>query len=186
MIFLSENLGSKVPGGFFLLISLILFSGIQGRAEEKKAASGNEKIRISAQSLEADDAEKYAEFSGNVRVVQGETLINSDRLKIFYAGNPIRGENAEKNAGKSGDSIEKIVASGNVRIRFDNMDALASEAVYTTADRVMVLHGPGAQIRKADSGEIKGDKIIIRRDDGNIRFEGAVEGFLLPGEKGLN
>lgn len=152
-----------------------------------KAESGSQRIQISAESLEADDAKKYAEFAGNVRAVQGETVITSDRLKIFYEGNPAsRDEKKEKALENTGDAIQKIVASGNVKIRFDNMDAQASEAVYTTADRILVLSGPGARIRKPDSGEITGNKIIIRRDDGRIRFEGGVEGFLLPGEKGLN
>jgi len=153
------------------------------RAESVSPEKKTEKIQISAQNLEADDAKKYAEFSGNVRVVQGETVITSDRLKIYYEGNPTR---SEKNTKGSGDAIQKIVASGNVKIRFDNMDAQAAEAVYTTADRIMVLSGPGAQIRKTDSGEISGNKIIIHRDDGRIRFEGGVQGFLMPGEKGLN
>jgi len=152
-----------------------------------KAGGQNQRIEITAQSLEADDAKKYAEFAGNVRAVQGETVITADRLKIFYEGNPAaRGEKKETGAKKPGDAIQKIVASGNVKIRFDNMDAQAAEAVYTTSDRILTLSGPGARIRKPDSGEISGSKIIIHRDDGRIRFEGGVEGFLLPGEKGLN
>ncbi len=152
-----------------------------------KQENGTQKIQITAESLEADDAKKYAEFAGNVRAVQGGTVITSDRLKIFYEGNPAaRGEKKETSVKKPGDAIQKIVASGNVKIRFDNMDAQAAEAVYTTADRILVLSGPGARISKPDSGEITGSKIIINRDDGRIRFEGGVEGFLLPGEKGLN
>ena len=152
-----------------------------------KEGERSQRIQISAESLEADDAKKYAEFAGNVKAVQGETVITSDRLKIYYEGNPAAyGEKKESSAKKTGDAIQKIVASGNVKIRFDNMDAQASVAVYTISDRILILNGPGARIRKPDSGEITGNKIIIRRDDGRIRFEGGVEGFLLPGEKGLN
>ncbi len=173
-----------------LAILAACFCTVQWAAAQSpsgKGGEGGQKIQISAESLEADDAKKYAEFAGNVKAVQGETVITSDRLRIYYEGNPgAYGEKKETAAKNTGDAIQRIVASGNVKIRFDNMDAQASEAVYTTADRILILNGPGARIRKPDSGEIAGSKIIIHRDDGRIRFEGGVEGFLLPGEKGLN
>lgn len=173
-----------------LAILAVFFCTVQWAAAQSpagKAGNGSQRIQISAESLEADDAKKYAEFAGNVRAVQGETVIASDRLKIYYEGNPAaQGDKKETSAKNTGDAIQRIVASGNVKIRFDNMDAQASEAVYTTSDRILILSGPGAIIRKPDSGEITGNKIIIHRDDGRIRFEGGVEGFLLPGERGLN
>ncbi len=168
---------------------LMLFTGICApvvRAETSPAA-GKDKIHISSESLVANDAEKYAEFIGHVKAVQGDTKIIADRLKIYYEGNP-RQSSAEpaKNAGSAGDSIKKIVAVGNVKITFDGTVAESREAVYTTADRILVLSGPNARVTKADSGEISGTKISINRESGQIKFEGNVEGLFFPGQKGLN
>jgi hypothetical protein len=43
-----------------------------------------------------------------------------------------------------GQSLEKLVATGNVEIKFDNRLAVARQAVYITAQRMLILTGPGA------------------------------------------
>lgn len=151
------------------------------------APAKNEKIHISSESLVVNDAEKYAEFIGGVKAVQGQTVILSDRLKIYYEGNPRKpaGAGAES-AGATGDSIQRIVATGNVRITFEDTLAESREAVYTTADRILVLSGPNAKVTKTNSGTISGSRISINRESGQIRFEGKVEGLFYPGEKGID
>ena len=66
------------------------------------------------------------------------------------------------------------------------MVAEAREAVYTTADRILVLSGPDSRVTRPDSGTISGSRITVERETGRIRFEGNVEGVFIPGEKGLN
>jgi lipopolysaccharide transport protein LptA len=146
-----------------------------------------EKIHISSESLVVNDAEKFAEFIGNVKAVQGTTEIVSDRLKIYYEGNPRPASGgAPEGDGEARDSIKRIVATGHVKIHFDDTVAESREAVYTTADRILVLSGPNSKVTKPSSGEISGSKISIHRDSGQIKFEGNVEGLFFPGEKGLN
>ncbi len=150
-------------------------------------AERKEKIHISSESLVVNDADKFAEFIGNVRAVQGTTEIVSDRLKIYYEGNPRQVSGGDAGGpGRTGDSIKKIVATGNVKIHFDDTVAESREAVYTTADRILVLSGPNSKVTKPSSGEISGSKISINRESGQIKFEGNVEGLFFPGEKGLN
>jgi len=146
-----------------------------------KKDTKKERIHISAQRLIADDTEKYAEFIGNVKAVQGSTTINSDSLKIYYEA---RTENQIKE--QTQDSIKKIIATGNVKIKFDDIDAQAEEVIYTTKDRVLILNGPGAKVIKKGSGSTSAKKITIYRDSGQIQFEGGVEGIFFPGEKDLN
>lgn len=158
------------------------------RAEDRIGASEKkEKIHISSESLVVNDAEKYAEFIGGVRAVQGQTVIVSDRLKIYYEGNPRKPSGAGAgSAGATGDSIKRIVATGNVKITFEETLAESREAVYTTADRMLVLSGPDAKVTKTNSGTISGSRISINRESGQIKFEGKVEGLFYPGEKGLD
>lgn len=176
----------------FLLIWLGIFAAArpawtQAEASPVGGAAQKENIHISSESLVVNDTEKFAEFIGNVKAVQGNTEIVSNRLKIYYEGNPRKpSDETPKNAGARGDSIKKIVAIGNVKISFDDTVAESREAVYTTSDRMLVLTGPNAKVTKPSSGEISGSKIFINRDSGQIKFEGRVEGIFFSGEKGLN
>ncbi len=172
-----------------LLVSVLFWTGPVAPAFAQTGttpdtAEGEEGgIYITSDSLTANDAEQYAEFAGNVRAIQGNTVIVSDRLRIFYQdrnGSPEDGEVPGQGA------VREIVASGNVRITFDDMVAEGEEAVYTTENRVLVISGPEARVTRDQTGTISGARIIVDRDDGKIRFEGGVEGMFFPGDRGLN
>jgi lipopolysaccharide export system protein LptA len=156
-----------------------LFQAAYGESEP------TEKIHVTAQNLVVDDADKFAEFTGNVKAVQGKTIITADRLKIFYEGSPdalsAKNGTSEKKCG-----IRSLEASGHVIILFDTMTAQGEKAVYTTADRVLVLSGPEASVTRPESGSISAAKIIVNRVTGRIRFESNVDGTFFPGDKGLN
>ncbi len=146
----------------------------------------NQKIYITSDKLVANDAEKYAEFIGNVKATQGNTVITSDKIRIYY-GKAADNEKAKKaKDSRMAGSVRKIVATGNVKIKFDDIQGEAKEAIYTTKDRTVVLNGPGAKIIKKGSGQTQSDKIIINRENGCIRFEGNVKGEFFAGDKGLN
>lgn len=168
-------------GSAVIILCILFFFIGDGEAQsvlDQKASK--EKIVITSQSLTADDNKKFAEFIGKVKAVQGDTTITSDRLKIYYQGK-------KDKAGKEmQDSIKKIVASGSVNIQLDDMTAESRKAVYTTADRILVLSGPDSSVTRPESGTISGSKIIVERDTGKIRFEGGVKGTFIPGDKGLD
>jgi lipopolysaccharide export system protein LptA len=153
----------------------------QDPAADGAGAEKTPPVQITAQNLVADDVEKTATFSGEVRAVQGDTVILSDRLIIRYAGNPM----AEGGGAGKGGGIRELEAEGNVRITFDEIVAESPKAVYTPADRVLVLSGPGSRVTRPESGTISGKTITVFRDDGRIRFEGGVEGLFFPGDAGL-
>lgn len=144
-------------------------------------ADRKEKIHISANTLMVDGEGKYGEFTGNVRVTQGSTVITSDRLKIFY-----KAAQGKKNASGE-DAIEKIIAEGHVRITFDDKVAETDQAVYTTADQVLILSGANSKVTTGNDS-ISGAKITLFRADGRIKVESSsdkpVEAVFYPDEKG--
>ncbi len=145
----------------------------------------NEKIHITADKLISDNEAKYTEFIGNVRAVQGDTVITADKLKIFYK----RGMDNKKNPPAGDESIKKIVANGNVQIKFDNRVAVTQQAVYITETRVLVLSGADSKIISGNDS-ISGEKITLYRTDGRIKVESGkekrVEAVFYSGEKGIN
>lgn len=86
------------------------------KAPKLKKDEGEKKIHITADRLVAEGNSNNAEFIGNVRAVQEATVITSDRLKIFYKKDP----SGSKDGSKGEDSIKEIIASGNVKILFDD------------------------------------------------------------------
>ena len=149
-----------------------------------KGDGGNGAIHITSDKLMADKKAGYAEFIGHVKTTQGDTVITSDRLKIFY----------NKNIANNGplsvkeESIHKIVAKGNVKIKFDNRVATAQQAVYNTETMVLVLSGNNSKIISGNDS-ISGEKITFYRTDGRINVESGnkkrVEALFYSGQKGI-
>ena len=109
-------------------------------------------------------------------------MITADRLKIFFTGK------SEKDNASPTQSMEKLVATGNVEIKFDNRLAVAQQAVYITAQRVLTLTGPEATVTSGDN-TISGESITFYREDGRFTVEGGsngrVKAIILPEESGL-
>jgi lipopolysaccharide export system protein LptA len=150
----------------------------QAKAAEPEA----KKIQITAERLISDTTNNTAEFIGNVRASQGNTLITADNLKVFFAGK------SGPDEASPAQSLEKLVAAGNVEIKFDNRLAVARQAVYITAQRVLILTGPGASVTSGDN-IITGETITFYREDGRFTVEGGSNGrvtaVIVPEETGL-
>jgi len=172
-----------------LFTAAILLASVSAWADDKTNSPGPEvdaqKILITARQLVTNTATRLAEFQGEVRVRQGETVIDADSLKIHYTGGP----QDKTTASAEGESIEKIIAEGNVKIQMDNRIAFADHAVYTTADSVLVLTGKNSRLTSGNNS-ITGSKITFFRADGRVKVEAGedrrVEAVLFPGDKGLD
>ncbi len=165
----------SIACGIALCIGLTAVAAAQ--AEKGPEAGTPEEIHISADRMLSDTQAQYVEFTGNVKATQGDTDIQAKRLKIFY--------HKDKKGERPGGMIEKITASGAVRIKFDDKLAQTQEAVYTTDNEVLVLSGPDS---KVSSGQeyISGSKITVNRKTGQIQVEGSVKGVIYPKDKGID
>ncbi len=152
-------------------------------AEESDQLKKRDPIRITADKLVTDNAKRSAQFSGNVKAVQGNTVITADRLSIFYTSD------GGSSAAAPGSNIERLKAEGNVRIEFDNKVAVSNQAVYIIAERKLVLSGPGSKVVSGQD-EISGSKITFFRDDGRVTLEGdennRVNAIIHSDHQGLN
>ena len=157
-------------------------------ADDKSLDTGNdikdEMIFITSDKLISDNGAGYAEFIGNVRAVQGTTVITANKLKIYYN----EGLNNNKNIVASEESIKKIVANGNVTIESDNRTMKTEHAVYTTATGIVVLSGANSKIIDGNNS-ISGSKITLFRNSGRIQVESGgdkrVEALIYSGKNGI-
>ena len=142
----------------------------------------NNKIHISADKLISSIETGYIEFVGNIRATQKNTVINADKLKVF-----LKMERYNNKGITDKDSIQKIVADGNVKIWFDNRIATAEQAVYHTQTGILVLSGANSKVISGNDS-IAGAKITLSRKNGRIQVESSdakrVEAIIYPKERG--
>ena len=154
------------------------------KIQKQKKDESEKKIHITADRLIAEGNSNNAEFIGNVRAVQETTVITSNKLKIFYK----KDSSGIENNSKGGESIKEIIATGNVKILFDDKIAETEQAVYTAETRILVLNGLNSKITSGKN-TISGSKITFFRDDGRINVEGSgnnrVEAFFESDGKSL-
>jgi len=174
-----------------LFVAVLLFFSFHSgyifaadKTTKLQKGGGVEKTHITADTLIVDGNSDRAEFIGNVKVVQGTTVITSDRLKIFYQKDIAKPEDNVK--GK--ESIKEIIATGNVNILFDDKIAKTQHAVYTAKTRIFTLTGPGSKITSKNNS-ISGSKITFFRDDGHVKIESSrsnrVEAIIESDGKGI-
>ena len=164
---------------FFIILLLLSVAFAEENPLPKDEVK--EKIHVTADSLSSDSDAKFAEFIGNVKATQGDFVIKSDRLKIYYK------ESAESKAVPGAtESIEKIVATGNVEIKSEESVGLTEQAEYDTKTMIVVLTGENSKVFD-QKNSVTGSKITLYRNDGRVKVEGdknkKVNAVLYPKEK---
>jgi lipopolysaccharide export system protein LptA len=161
-------------------------------------------IQIEAATLEMRDKQKEATFSGNVKVVQGDTTMTSKKLVVFYesknqagaapTGNA-KGGKAAKAAppmqsampGPDGSSsIRRLEASGNVVVTQKDQVVTGQSAVFDTKTNLVTM--AGGVVLTQGKNVLQGDRLIVDMTTGVSRVEsdsGRVRGlFISSGQQG--
>lgn len=122
-------------------------------------ALNDKPVEITSDRLDVYDSKKLAIFSGNVKVKQKDTVINSDELHVFYRES---GDNEKKNgdegAMNSGD-IERIEAKGRVRIVQGDRIITGDNAVFFNEEEKVIV--TGNTVMQEGKNTIKGGKITF-------------------------
>jgi lipopolysaccharide export system protein LptA len=156
------------PGN--ILVSFLLLLALPGMVVSQEAGPGTDggsRIHITSDRLVSRQADHFAEFSGNVRATQENTIITAETLRVHFR----ESNRVSPGAEGSEDAIEKLVASGNVVIDYENARAFCEQAVYTTSDGLLVLSGEKVTITDGGSS-ITGQKIVLNRITGEIVVTG--------------
>ena len=158
--------------GFALLIALgVVWTYASGFAQDEKATQKNESagspIKISADRLDSNPVEKYAEFIGNVKATQADYVITSQSLKIYYNGDLI---NRKKDSSDK-DMLQKIVASGDVEVNSNQFTAKTERLEYNFKTQKLELSGQNSTIT-VGKNSITGSKITYYRAEERFKVEG--------------
>ncbi|MDP1890077.1 MAG: LPS export ABC transporter periplasmic protein LptC [Gemmatimonadaceae bacterium] len=106
-----------------------------------KQKDKKEKIVITCDGpLEVDYEKNIAVFNNNVKVEKTDLTIYSDKMQVYFTSKQGDPKNDQESALMS-NSINKIVSQGNVRIVRGENTSYSQEAVYTDADKKIILTG---------------------------------------------
>ena len=166
---LSRCLLLFVLSGAFLFDALVV-SWI-GHANDKLPVCTDKNksrtIHINADRLISDIEGGWAEFTENVCVTHKSLIIKSDSLKIYY-NKLFKGQNKPA-AGQ--ELIEKIIVTGNVHIKSDELVATSHQAIFTKETGIIILSGHGSKVI-SKKNSIAGSQIILYMDEECIKVKG--------------
>jgi len=213
--------GIKPGAGGVMAAALVLVAALAAsRVHAQSAVSGvpnamqgftqnrDQPIQIEAASLEMRDKKKEATFSGNVKVVQGDTTMTSKTLVVFYESSGASGTtspqpaNANANANpKAGakppagapmqsatpgpggaSSIKRLEARGNVVVTQKDQVVTGETAVFDTKANLITMLG-GVVLTQCKN-VLRGDRLMVDMTTGVSRVEsdsGKVQALLPQG-----
>jgi lipopolysaccharide export system protein LptA len=187
-------------------------SVVQGVPNAMQGFSQNrdQPIQIESATLEMRDKKKEATFSGNVKVVQGDTTMTSKVLVVFYESSPAAGapgapaapaapadanaKAASKSApmqsatpGPGGaSSIRRLEAKGNVVVTQKDQVVTGETAVFDTKTNLVTMLG--GVVLTQGKNVLRGDRLVVDMTSGVSRVEsdsGRVQGlFQSSGQNG--
>jgi lipopolysaccharide export system protein LptA len=173
-------------------------STVQGVPNAMQGFSQNrdQPIQIEAASLEMRDKKKEATFTGDVKVVQGDTTMKSKILVVFYdsadkpaAGTPAAAAKAPIKAatpGPSGSSsIRRLEAKGNVIVTQKDQVVTGETAVFDTKTNLVTMLG--GVVLTQGKNVLRGDRLVVDMTTGVSRVEsdsGRVQGLFQSSGQG--
>jgi lipopolysaccharide export system protein LptA len=148
-----KNSPASVFGIITLLAGIIFFGSPQilfsASNDTTSAEEDTDRLVISAEdSGKIDLVNSSMEYNDNVRITYGETVITADNVIIHFKDFNT-GLSADGGLLRSKESLEKFIASGNVRISSENGIATGEKAVYDSSADTLVITGNDATVVSA-------------------------------------
>lgn len=150
-------------------------------------------VHIEAATLEVRDKVKVATFSGSVKVTQGDTVMRSKSLVVFYdQENDAAGKSKNLQAAAPGpggqQKIKRLEARGSVIVTQKEQTATGELGVFEMASNTVTL--TGNVVMTQGQNVLRGERLMVDLTTGVSRVEaskngqGRVQGLFLPGGAG--
>ena len=131
----------------------------------------NEPVRIEAATLEVRDKDKYATFSGNVKVVQGDTTMRCKSLVVFYEKQGAPGDMKAASPGPGGQQqISRLEARGGVHVTQKDQVATGETGLFDMRNNTVTL--VGNVVVSQGRNVLRGSRLVVDLTTGVSRVEG--------------
>jgi lipopolysaccharide export system protein LptA len=168
-------------------LAAMLVVGMPGAAAAQNQVQGalpsqnnGQPIHIEVMTLEIRDKDKTATFSGDVKVVQGDTTMRCRTLVVFYG--PEEGTGATKSAAAptstesqaapgmpQGGDIRRAEARGEVTVVSKDQNASGDLGVYDTKAKTITL--TGNVVVSQGKNVVRGERVVVNTVTGDARVE---------------
>ena len=176
------GIGNAVAMLLFALVAGLIMTSTGVSAQERTGGgtalsmgamkvSADQPVEVTSDELQVDQTANTATFQGNVIVVQGDMRLSSDSVLVEYG--------PSEEGGRS--RIQKMTATGDVLMTSPTESAEGREAVYTVADRTLVMTGD--VVVTQGPSVITGERMVVRLDDGTAVMEGRVRTVIETGRE---
>ena len=136
----------------------------------------NQPVQINAQTLEVRDKSKVATYTGNVRLVQGDTTLRCTKLIVYYDGEQAAGNSVKAaTPGPAGSQqIRHIEAIGSVIVTQKDQTATGEKAIYDIKDDTVTLSPvPGGYVVVTQGQDVvRGRHLTVHLASGVSQFDG--------------
>lgn len=135
--------------------------------------SGDRPIQIESDKLEVHQNEHTAVFTGNVTVVQGDTLMKAGTMTVHYSQDEKSGTASDSaSALPSGSSnIERIEAEGKVYVKSEDQVATGDRGSFDMKTEVLVLSGDQVVLTQGEN-VVVGCKLTVYTRSGEAKLDG--------------
>lgn len=131
-------------------------------------SSNGQPIEIESNELQVEDKTKVATFIGNVVVVQGDTRLETARLKVFYDGDG----NSGAQPATAQQEISRLEAAGGVHISSKDQTATGDAANFDMKREVMVMTGREVVLSQG-ANVVVGNRLTVNLKTGQANLKAA-------------
>lgn len=153
---------------FAVIVALALPAGAQQVAFGGIRADAKAPVEVTADSLNVNQGDGTAVFSGHVLVVQGGLRMQAAEIRVGYAPD-------------DRSKIQTMHATGGVTLVSPTEAAEAKEAVYDVAGGSVVMTGD--VLLTQGQSVMSGQKLTVDLRSGTGQMDGRVKTILQPGAK---
>jgi len=153
--------------------------GAMSEAFKGFGSNGRDPIQIEADSLEVLDRDRNAVFTGNVNVRQKDTVLKTQRLKVFYEGKAADG--LAQATGGSNQQIRRFEAEGRVLISQKDQTVTGDRGWFDM--RAQTAQISGSVVLTQGKSVARGDRLSIDLKSGQYKLDnsgGRVQLILEP------
>ncbi|MGM0681298.1 MAG: lipopolysaccharide transport periplasmic protein LptA [Thermodesulfobacteriota bacterium] len=147
--------------------------GVKERSSKKNSREDNwrisQPVHIEADRMLSDQQEDAVFFTGNVVAVQGDLAINSRKMTVYYKNNGEGNNSQPEKMGGQGQQINKIIASGEVKVSRGNLTAAGDKVIFALRDEKIFITG-NAKVWHQDN-LVQGEKVVFDLQEGTTVFE---------------
>ncbi|MBA5804983.1 LptA/OstA family protein [Rhizobium changzhiense] len=174
--------GMAFIAGAFALILTATGAGAQQATATMPGMklSNDQPIQIESDKLEIHDQEHTALFTGNVKVVQGTTTMQSGKMTVYYkdkaakpaadGAQPAAQPQQSASLASGSADIDKILVTDKVFLTSGTQTATADDGNFDMASQTFIL--TGKQVVLSDGPNVfKGCKLTVHMQTGQAELE---------------